>query len=87
MNVNDFIRMECTGCGAEIFAEKGLSHWYCGHCGVKLNTPAQVKKKPIAVRLKKHTPPATTSETKSTDKIVSVEETKSNPAPEVKPAP
>ena len=52
MNVNDYIRLNCTSCGAEIYAEKGLAYWYCGHCGEQMKViPPQ--KKPIVIKLKK----------------------------------
>ena len=58
MNMNDFIRMECTSCGAVIYAEKGLGYWYCGHCGEQIKVTPPAKKKPVVIKLKKHTAPA-----------------------------
>ncbi|MBO4876820.1 MAG: leucine-rich repeat protein [Ruminococcus sp.] len=58
MNVNDFIRMECSSCGAEIYAAKGLAYWYCGHCGEQLKVTPPAKKKPVVIKLKKRTAPA-----------------------------
>lgn len=36
MEFNDYYQIVCPKCKALLFAEKRLDHWYCGHCGEKI---------------------------------------------------
>ncbi len=42
MEAKKFIRMKCPQCRARIFVDRGMKHWYCGHCGFQI----EIREKP-----------------------------------------
>ena len=44
MELNDYYQIVCPKCKALLFAEKRLDHWYCGHCGEKIEIEKEEKK-------------------------------------------
>lgn len=44
MELNDYNQIICPKCKALLFAEKRLDHWFCGHCGEKLDVEKEQEK-------------------------------------------
>lgn len=43
MEAKKFIRMKCPKCKARIFVDRGMKHWFCGHCGFQI----EIREKPV----------------------------------------
>lgn len=43
MEAKKFIRMKCPKCKARIYVDRGMKHWYCGHCGFQI----EIREKPV----------------------------------------
>ena len=53
MTGKELISKNCPSCGAELFIDKGMENWFCGHCGVKfeVNAPAPAEEHVVQDRI------------------------------------